>query len=123
MVKKPNPEIIAKLQEIVKLRERQMETQQLLMELKKGESKDLAAAKVALAAARIEVAKEQGQAEEVEKELRKIIKAWKSCVAREEALAEEDRKTLTELGELRVALLEAEIRLLQNSKFGGDTKH
>lgn len=113
-VKKPNPEIIAKFQEIVKVRERQSEEQRLMGEMGKGKAKDLGAAELALAEARIALLKEQGRAELVEKELRNLVKLLKKHVAREEALAEEDRRSTTELGELRVALLEAEVRLLQN---------
>lgn len=104
----PDPLIVAKLQEIVELREYEYRVLQLERELGQGAMDGVA--EMALANARIALARELGQADLVVVELGKIVKELEKTLARENALAEEDRLDQSRLAGLRVALLEAEVR-------------
>jgi len=106
---KPDPEIVGKLEEIVKLRQRELETEQIRTET--GESSDDGAARLALANARMTLARELGQQDAVVTELRNLVKSYQQALDRAKALAEEDRRTLSDLSQLRVRLLDAEIQL------------
>lgn len=108
-LREPDPLIVSKLQEIVKLRERQAKEAQLLVEM--GQGANDGAVEVALAEARIALAREQGQSDAVVDELRNLVKVLEKRFKREEALFDEDRRTQANIGQLRVALLEAEVRL------------
>ena len=111
--KKADPKIVGKLQQIIELRERSLKEQQLLQELGKGGGQEFVMATVELAEARIALAKEHGKTEEMTKELRIVVKTLKDYSHRQALLAEEDRRTKTALGEIKIGLLEAEVRLLR----------
>lgn len=107
----PDREIVSRLEEIVALEERAVKEQQFLAELGENDAIDQVNAEIALSEAVIRLAEEQNDREKVSRELEAIVSRTKSILAREEALAEEDRARETDLNNVRVALLEAEIRL------------
>tara|TARA_R110002096_G_scaffold26903_8_gene82869 strand:- start:5617 stop:6066 length:450 start_codon:yes stop_codon:yes gene_type:complete len=109
-------EIVVKLKEIVAFRERLVESQQLRMQLGEVDSFELAVAGRTLSEARISLAKELGQQEAVIAELRELVSGQKKLLEYEIAIAEDGRRTMSEVGEIRVLLLEAEIRLLRELK-------
>ena len=104
-----DPKIVANLEEIVALRERALESEQLLAELGKGDDNGLA--ELALANAQIALARERNHADIVVAELRNIVETKQRILKRAGFLAEENRLTESGVSELRVDLLEAEIRL------------
>ena len=113
VVKNPNPEIVSKLETIIQVRERQLKEQEILMDLGRGDSIDLGDAVTVLSEAKIALATELNQPEKVIADLQKIVKIRKEILKREELLAEEDRETMTELGDRRISVLEADVQLLR----------
>lgn len=113
----PDAEILAKLQEIVQIRERLLKEQLMIAEMGKGSAFDLIEAKIQLSEAHIAVAEEQDDRNLLIGELKNIVKFHKQRLARESALLQEvDRKTSEELYDFQVALLKAELRLLRAEK-------
>lgn len=104
----PDPAVVAKLQEIVEVREQLLKAHQLLLEA--GRAQDDGAAEIDLAEARIQLARERGQADLVMAELRNSVTTHEKRLERAKARAA-DRGPVGEVDRLRVALLEAEVRL------------
>lgn len=112
----PDPEIIAKLEALVVLEERALETQRLIYEMGKADGSALLAAQTDLVEARLQLAKEKGDAEGGTEQLEALVANTKEILTREEALAPEDRRTEDELATLRAAVFKAELRLLRHRK-------
>lgn len=107
----PDPEIVSKLEEIVALEESAVKEQQLLAELGTNDAIDQLNAEIALSQARIRLAQEQGDRASITRELETIVSQTKSILDRAQALTEEGRRSDSDLKDIRIALLEAEIRL------------
>ena len=105
----PDPVIIAKLQEIVEVRQQLLKVHQLRLEL--GKAEDDGAAEIALAAARIQLAREQGRADLVIAELRNMVTTHERCLEMAKVRAGEGLVPPEEADRVRVALLEAQVRL------------
>ena len=110
---KPNPGIIAKLQEIVAIRERLFSSEE--NQIKAGRAPADGTAEIDLVEARLRLAREEQKPDAVMAELRNLVAAQERRFERVEALTR-DRLPLGELEKIRVALLEAEIRLLREAK-------
>ncbi len=107
--KSPDPVVIGKLEEIIKIREVIAQTAQLEIEL--GTENPDTEAIFELADAKIALAIEKGDEAAVISGLESIVKLRTQEFKRELLLAEEDRRTKTEIGNFKIKLLEAEIRL------------
>lgn len=107
----PDPEIVSKLEEIVALEESAVKEQQLLAELGTNDAIDQLNAEIALSEARIRLAEEQNDRATITRELEAIVSQTKSILDRAQALTEEGRRSDSDLKDIRIALLEAEIRL------------
>lgn len=115
--KTPDPVVIRKLEEIVKLRDRIAESAKLELELGRGDS--LNEAFVKLAEAKLELASEKGNQEGIISALETIVQFRQHELDREISLAEDDRRTQEEIGHFRIKLLKAEIRLHRaKTKYG-----
>lgn len=112
----PDPEIIAKLEALVVLEERALETQRLIYEMGKADGSAPLAAQTDLVEARLQLAKERGDAEGVTEQLEDLVADAKEILTREEALAAEAMRTEEELATLRAAVIKAELRLLRHRK-------
>jgi hypothetical protein len=107
----PDATIISKLTEIVSIRERLAKDYGLL--LAAGRVPAAGLAEVELAEARIELALERGQPDEIWAELKGLVAAHERRVERVTAVA---RDGGAEADGARAALLEAEVRLLRARK-------
>lgn len=107
----PDPEIVSKLEEIIALEERAVKEQQLLAELGTNDAIDQLHAEIALSEARIRLAEEQNDRATITRELEAIVSQTKSILDRAQALTEEGRRSDSDRKDVRIALLEAEIRL------------
>ena len=105
----PDPAIIAKLQEIVEVRQQLLKVHQLKLEV--GKAEDDGAAEMALAEARIQLARERGQADLVIAELRKMVTTHERRLEVAKARAGLGTVPPEEVDRVRVALLEAQVRL------------
>jgi hypothetical protein len=104
---------VSKLRELVTIRERQAQRQQDLA--KAGRASDDPAAAVALAEARIELARELGQQQIVLAQLRKILELRRDWLQYVKSRAV-DRLREGDVDEAQAALLQAELRLLREQK-------
>lgn len=107
--KQPDPVVVKKLEEIIKIRERIAETAQLEFELGKVVAYNEALTE--LAEAKIALAYETREPSVVVSELASIVALRQQQLNREKALAEDSRRTEEGIGVIRIKLLEAEIRL------------
>ncbi len=105
--------IIAKLSEIVRIRERL--AQSYLDLLGAGRAPFDGTAEIELAEARIELARERGQPDAVITELKDLVAAHQRRVVRLKAVAV-DRGIQADVDRAQAALLEAEVRLLRAQK-------
>ena len=103
-------EIVAKLGEIVKLRERLAENHERM--LKVGRAEVDHSPQVDLAEARLALANEEGNRPEAISQLKAIVAANEARVARLKGPAR-DRVGANEMERAEVALLEAQVRLLR----------
>ena len=103
-----NQDVVAMLKEIVHIREQLLEGQMLA--LKAGSIADTSSSEIALAKARIKLAKAQDQPESVLLQLKKIVEILRVRVERAELRAT-DRVSPSELGQARINLLQAQVRL------------
>lgn len=110
----PDPGVVAKLQEIVAIRERQVKYHQLLLD--SGRASVESAPDVDLAEARLRLARELRQGEGVIAELKNLVEAHERRVKRIESLSREWRSA--NVDSARVDLLDAEIRLLKEQPQG-----
>ena len=115
-VSAPDPRIEANLSEIVAIEERRVEEQKFLCEMGQGNVDDLLAAQERLSEARIELAMEKGQREEVEKELQALLTNQRESLERGEGLLEEERESKANVNAARAAVLKAEVRLLRHQQ-------
>ena len=105
-----NPTILAKLQEIVAIRERQFKTYELM--LKTGRASPADSAEIDLVEARIRLARERHQSDAVVAELKNLVAAHERRFTKIQAYAR-DRGTSADIDRMKVDLLDAEIRLLR----------
>ena len=103
-----DPVVIEKLEQIIEVRERMVEETVLLFPLGKTNP---ANSLIALSEAKIALATEQNDFPAIIAEREKLVKRLNEFSDRLQALAEEDRKTRTEISEMRVHVIEAEIQL------------
>jgi hypothetical protein len=106
-------EIVAKLGEIVKWRERLVENYGRM--LKAGRAEVDSSPEIELAEARLALANEEGNRSEGLKQLKAIVAANEAKVARMKGVAR-DRVGANEMERAEVALLEAQVRLLRAGK-------
>ena len=109
----PDPKIIAKLSEIVAIRERLFQSYELL--LGSGKAPLDGAAASDLAEARIDLARERGSRDEIIGALKDLVSAQERLLKSAQALAI-DRLPRSELERVRVSVLQAEVRLLRAQK-------
>lgn len=105
--------VISKLQEIVAIRERLFESEQV--QLQQGRSPLESSAEIDLVEARIQLARERNQRDAVLAELRSLVAAHERRFKRVEPLAR-DRMPQAALDQIKVGVLEAEVRLLREQK-------
>ena len=110
---KPNAEIVTKLEEIVKIRERQAESVTLQYEMGQVPSTQLATANSQLAESRIALAEELGSKEDVVVYLLDLVKSQKMLHDRTKALFDDGRSTADDMRGIQASLLESEVRLLR----------
>jgi hypothetical protein len=104
----PDPAVLRDLQEIVQIRERLAATHEVL--LAAGRAADDGRAAIGLAEARIDLAREQGQTDQVLAELQRIVSLQEARLARAEARSTEGVSPIIR-DEIRVEVLQARIRL------------
>ncbi len=105
----PDPALIAKLQEIVEVRQQLLKVHQIKFE--NGRTEDDGAAEIALAEARIQLGRERGEADLVIAELRNIVTTHERLLKIAQAKARVGAAPPEEVDRVRVALLEAQVRL------------
>ena len=110
---RPDPAIIAKLSEIVSIRERLAKTHEQMVEAGRASATSLE--EVDLAEARIALAREGGQPEVIVRELKGLVAAHERRTKRLSALPA-DRVPGGEVDRAQAALLEAQVRLLRAQK-------
>jgi outer membrane protein TolC len=105
----PDPAIIAKLQEIVELRQQLLKGHQAMVQT--GKAEDDGAAEIALAEARLQLARERGQTDLVTAELRQLVAAQERRLEMAKKKVEVGAAGPDEVARVRVVLLEAQVRL------------
>jgi hypothetical protein len=110
----PDAAIVAKLQEIVEVRQELLKLHQRMLEA--GVTQDDGAAELALAEARMQLARERGQSELVRAELRNIVTTHERRLELAKARAAVGGQTAADIERVRVALLEAEVRLQREQR-------
>ena len=105
----PDPAIIAKLQEIVELRQQLLKGHQAMVQV--GKAEDDGAAEIALAEARLQLARERGQADLVIAELRNLVATQERRLKTAQKKVEVGAAGPDEVARVRVVLLEAQVRL------------
>jgi hypothetical protein len=105
----PDPAIIAKLQEIVELRQQLLKGHQAMVQM--GKAEDDGAAEIALAEARLQLARERGQADLVIAELRNFVATQERRLEMAKKRVEVGAAGPDEVARVRVVLLEAQVRL------------
>ena len=100
---------MAKLQEIVELRQQLLKGHQAMVQM--GKAEDDGAAEIALAEARLQLARERGQADLVTSELRHVVAAQESRLEMAKKRVEVGAAGPDEVAGVRIALLEAQVRL------------
>lgn len=114
-VKSPDPEIIQKLEEIVRIYELRVDTEQLKWEMGTGEH--LIEAKIELTEAIIELEREKRRPDAVIAEMKRLVSLCQKRLNREMALYErEQHLSEDELAEMKLDLLRAEVQLLRAEK-------
>jgi hypothetical protein len=109
----PDPLIISKLSEIVSIRERVAKNNEQMRAA--GRAPENSVAEIELAEARIDLAKEKGQRQEVAAELRNLVAIHEQRWKRISALPT-DRVAPDEIDHARADLLAAQVRLLRAEK-------
>ena len=104
--REPDKEVVARLQKIVALRQTMAEHQRQLVAASRAP--DDGAAELALAQARLELARELAQEEQILAELQKIVALYRRRLEVARSMADQAVK-----GTTRLSLAEAEIQLLQ----------
>jgi hypothetical protein len=107
---KADPAIVAKLSEIVTIRERAFANYEVL--LAAGRAPFEGSAAIDLAEARIELARERGQNDAIVTALKELVVAHERRLKRAQD-AMKDRLPPGEVDKAKAALLEAEVRLLR----------
>ena len=105
----PDPAIIAKLQEIVELQQQLLKGHQAMVQM--GKAEDDSAAEIALAEARLQLARERGQADLVTSELRHVVAAQERRLEMAKKRVEVGAAGPDEVARVRVVLMEAQVRL------------
>ena len=105
----PDPAIIAKLEEIVELRQQLLKEHQIKAQVGKAESDGVA--EIALAEARIQLARERGQADLVITELRNLVATQEGLLEIAKRKVEVGAAGPDDVARVRVVLLEAQVRL------------
>lgn len=108
-----DPAIIAKLSEVVAIRERLAKSFEI--QLAAGRASADGLAEIELAEARISLAEEQGQPDSLIEQFKGLVAAHERRVKNLAILAK-DRTPLAEVDRARAALLEAQVRLLRAQK-------
>ncbi len=108
-----DPLIVSKLRELIQIREKQVKLQKVLVEAGRASAEPVL--EVALAEARIDLARELGQQEVVLASLRDIVQLRKQWVEHLEA-RNAARERAADLEAARAALITAEVRLLREQK-------
>lgn len=109
----PDPKIVAKLSEIVAIRERLFQNYERMLEA--GRAPVDGSAALDLAEARIDLARERGRRDEIIAALKDLLSAQERVLKWAQALAK-DRLPGADLERVRVRVLEAEVRLLRGEK-------
>lgn len=111
----PDPAVLAELREIVELRQALLKTHRVLLE--NGRAKDDGAAELALAEAQLLLARERGQADRVIAELRNMVTTHERRLEVARKKAEVGAVSPEDVARLRIALLEARVRLRRAEAF------
>ena len=109
----PGPRILAKLSEIVSIRERLARNYEQMFEAGRAPAGGLA--EIELAEARVELARERGKAEALITELQGLVTVHERRMKMLSALAK-DRVPSDDVDRAQAALLEAQVRLLRAQK-------
>jgi hypothetical protein len=112
----PDPAIIAKLQEIVELRQQLLKGHQLKAQAGKAEFDGVA--EIALAEARIQLARERGQADLVIAELRNPMATLDGFLEMAKKKVEVGAAGPDAVAQVRVLLLETQVRLQREQQEG-----
>jgi hypothetical protein len=115
----PDPATVAKLQEIVGLRQRLLGNHQL--QLQAGRAEDDGLHEVALAEARIQLARERRQSDLVLTEMRNLLTVHQNRLQQAEARAAVGVKPLSDVDQVRIDVLATEVRLLREQQ--GSTRN
>jgi len=105
----PDPTMIAELQEIVELRQELLKTHRVMVE--NGRAENDGADEIALAEARMQLARERGQPDSVMAELRNIVTTQERRLEVAKTKAEVGADSPEKVARARIALLEAQVRL------------
>lgn len=106
----PDPDIVDKLRRIIQLQEQVVDMHGTLVQA--GRARPDNAAEIALAEARIELAREQNNPEAIRAELARIVEARRGWVEYLEKLIT-DRYSQMDLHQARIDLIKAEVELLR----------
>ncbi|MBM3832010.1 MAG: hypothetical protein FJ403_01800 [Verrucomicrobia bacterium] len=112
-VPEANSAIIGKLEEIVGIRRRMFESEEL--NIKAGRAPLDSTAEIDLVEARLQLAREKNQRDAVIAELRELVSVHERRLNRNQAFGV-DRAPAAALEKLRIGLLEAQVRLLREQK-------
>ncbi|WP_395753487.1 hypothetical protein [Prosthecobacter sp.] len=114
----PDAGIVAKLTEIVRIREAVVEIEQALYKSGRsaGEGGQVEMAEIELAEARVELAHEKGQKALVVTELQGLVAACERRVEWAKNMKKLARASEVEIQKAQVALLKAQVRLLREQK-------
>ncbi len=114
----PDAGIVAKLTEIVRIREALVEIEQALYKAGRsaGEGGQVELAEIELAEARVELAREKGQKELIITELQGLVAACERWVEWAKNMKKQARASEVEIQKAQVALLKAQVRLLREQK-------
>ena len=108
-----DPKIIAKLSEIVAIRERLFQSYELM--LGSGRAPVDGSAAIDLAEARIDLARERGRRDEIIAALKDLVSAQERRLNIVQDVSK-DRLAVADLERVKVSVLEAEVRLLRAQK-------
>lgn len=115
----PNAAIIAKLIEIVQIREQLVQIEQALYQSGRASAEDgsgVQLAEIALAEARADLAREQGKGEALIAALQDLVAAHEKRVEWARRMKEQARASDVGIKQAQVALLKAQVRLLRVKK-------
>ncbi|MEM1442550.1 MAG: hypothetical protein AAGF67_09420 [Verrucomicrobiota bacterium] len=109
----PNPEIVSRLEQILEIRKQELQEELLKDRLGRSDHEDMASFQIAVAEAKMMLNLELEEFDEAVNRLKEIVEIHRTLIDRLEALSESDMVTQASIASHRIALLEAEIKLLR----------